>query len=68
MNRGGWHPKPTTSVGRVDARWHQLGLGAAQRRELRLELVGDLSQALLHGAPLEELLAVDPDRFAARGV
>jgi len=65
VNRGGWHPKLTTWVDRVDARWHQLGLDATQRRQLRLELVADLSQARLDGAPLDELLAVDPDRFAA---
>ena len=64
MGRGRWHPSLTTWVDQVDARWQQLGVSAAQRHELRLELVADLSQARQDGAPLEELLAIDPDRFA----
>src|SRR4051812_6832346 len=59
-----WHPRLTTWVDLVDFRWQRLGLSAARRRQLRVELVGDLSQARRDGAPLDELLAVDPERFA----
>ena len=64
MSSGRWHPSLTTWVDRVDARWRQLGVSTTQRGELRIELVTDLSQARLDGAPLAELLAIDPDRFA----
>lgn len=60
-----WHPRLTAWVDRVDTRWQQLGLSPEQRRELRLDLVTDLSQAWLDGAELEDLVGVDPDRFAA---
>lgn len=65
MGSGGWHPRLTTWVDRVDARWQQLGVSTSQRRELRIELVTDLSQARLAGAPLEDLLSIDPVRFAS---
>ena len=65
MTEGGCHPKLTAWLDRVDAHWHQMGLTQAQRRDLRRDLVMDLSQARLSGAPLDELLAVDPARFAA---
>lgn len=64
MSRSAWHPHLTAWVDRVDARWQQLGLSPEQRRELRLALVTDLAQACLDGAALEDLLRVDPDRFA----
>jgi len=59
-----WHPRLTTWVDVVEARWQRLGLSAIRRGELRADLVTDLAQALVAGAPLEELLAVDPERFA----
>ena len=59
-----WHPRLTTWVDLVDARWQRLGLSAVRRYELRLDLVTDLAQALVDGAPLAELLAVDPAQFA----
>jgi hypothetical protein len=59
-----WHPRLTTWVDLVDGRWQRLGLSPQWRRELRVELVTDLSHALVDGAPLEELLAIDPDTFA----
>jgi hypothetical protein len=65
VSSGGWHPSLTTWVDRVDARWQELGVSTARRREWRIELVTDLAQARLDGAPLGELLAIDPDRFAS---
>jgi hypothetical protein len=65
MTDGRWHPSLTTWVDRVDARWRQLGVPTERRRELRIELVTDLAQARLDGAPLAELVGTDPERFAA---
>lgn len=65
--RGGpqwWHPRLTSWVDRVDARWRALGIPLDPRAEWRRELVVDVAQARLAGAELDELTDIDPIRFA----
>ncbi|QIG41685.1 hypothetical protein G5V58_01875 [Nocardioides anomalus] len=60
----GWRPQLTAWVDRVDLVWGRMGVPAGERAELRAQLVRDLAQAVAEGAPLSELLDVDPARLA----
>lgn len=60
----GWHPRLTAWVDRVEGRWRDLGVPEGLRTAWRRDLVVDLAQARLEGVALQELLAVDPVRFA----
>lgn len=61
----GWDPQLTAWLDLVERGWRSLGLTDSAVARLRRDLVVDLAQARLGGAPVEELIGPDPAEFAA---